>query len=119
MPFSMNDADNDTLGGRVSSAREAAGYSTSDLAKQLGVTDKTLANWEADRAAPRANKLVMLAGLLSVSPSWLLSGAGDAPDGDNAITPPDTAKMRENLLELRRQTLKLTEQVDAALASLN
>jgi len=70
----------DTLGGRIGRAREALGQTTAHLARTLGVQSKTLAAWESDRSEPRANKLVTLAGLLNVSPSWLIVGHGDAPD---------------------------------------
>ena len=71
--------DLDTLGGRIGRAREAAGISFDEIAVQLGVTQETWDNWEADREEPRANRLAMLAGFLNVSPSWLLYGVGESP----------------------------------------
>lgn len=68
--------DSDTLGGRLVRAREARGLSTAALANQLGVKKETIAAWERDRSEPRINRLVMLAGILSVSPTWLMSGQG-------------------------------------------
>jgi len=65
-----------TFGDRISVARQAMGYSSSSLAKRLGVREATLLSWEEDRAEPRANKLQMLAGLLNVSIIWLMSGEG-------------------------------------------
>ena len=75
--------DMDTLGGRIGRAREAAGISLDEMAVQLGVTQETWDNWEADREEPRANRLAMLAGFLNVSPSWLLYGVGEAPNNDS------------------------------------
>lgn len=76
----MNDTpDSDTLGGRIWRARDALDMSLSGLARRLGVKTETLAAWEGDRSEPRANRLMMLAGVLGVSPTWLLSGIGDAP----------------------------------------
>ena len=72
-----------TFGDRVAAARRALGLSQERLARKLGVKLRTLANWENDMAEPRANKLQMLAGLLNVSLSWLLTGQGEgvaAPD---------------------------------------
>ena len=76
--FQSNKEDT-TLGGRISMAREASGLSASQVVKRLGVTSTTYKAWEADRSEPRANKLVALAGILNVSPPYLLSGLGEQP----------------------------------------
>ena len=67
-----------TLGGRVFQARQAAGLAVSQVINRLGVRKATYMAWEADRSEPRANKLVALAGILNVSPTYLLSGLGRA-----------------------------------------
>lgn len=86
----MNDTpDSDTLGGRIWRARDALEMSTAQLARRLGVKTETIAAWEGDRSEPRANRLIMLAGVLGVSPTWLLSGIGEAPTAqtlDSAVT---------------------------------
>jgi transcriptional regulator with XRE-family HTH domain len=64
----------ETLADRLVQAREDAGFSTAQLARRLGVKTQTLANWERGVNEPRANRLTMLAGLLNVSPAWLLDG---------------------------------------------
>lgn len=66
-----------TFGDRVAAAREAAGMTQGQLARRLGVKKSTLSAWERDLSEPRANKLSMLAGLLNVSMSWLLTGEGE------------------------------------------
>ena len=66
-----------TFGDRMAAAREAIGLDQSRLAKRLGVRIDTIRNWEDDRAEPRANRVQMLAGVLGVSITWLLSGQGD------------------------------------------
>lgn len=68
-----------SLGGRLCAAREAAGLTVTQAARRLGVLKSTWQAWEADRKEPRANRLTMVAGVLGVSPSWLLSGMGDGP----------------------------------------
>ncbi len=75
--------DMDTIGGRLSRAREAAGLSPAQLARRIGVKTSTLTAWESDRSEPRANKLTMLAGVLNVSLSWMLYGVGSAPEEDS------------------------------------
>jgi transcriptional regulator with XRE-family HTH domain len=72
------DNEDTTLGGRVFQAREAAGLTVSQVINRLGVRKATYLAWEADRSEPRANKLVALAGILNVSPTYLLSGLGRA-----------------------------------------
>ena len=66
-----------TFGDRIAAARDAAGMTPEQFARRIGVKLKTLQNWEADISEPRANKLTMLAGLLNVSMSWLLTGEGE------------------------------------------
>jgi HTH-type transcriptional regulator, cell division transcriptional repressor len=73
-----DDKEDTTLGGRVFQAREAAGLTVSQIINRLGVRKATYLGWEADRSEPRANKLVALAGILNVSPTYLLSGLGRA-----------------------------------------
>jgi transcriptional regulator with XRE-family HTH domain len=73
------DAEALTLGQRLRIAREAAGLTTADAARRLGVLKSSWQAWEADAKAPRSNRLAMMAGVLGVSPSWLLSGLGDDP----------------------------------------
>jgi HTH-type transcriptional regulator, cell division transcriptional repressor len=104
-------ADVATFGDRIAGAREAAGLSQEDLATRLGVKLKTIAAWEDDAAEPRGNRLQMMAGMLSVSLRWLLTGEGDdvdAPDAPGALTLPakialaDLGRMRGQLAQLSR-----------------
>ncbi|MWD28025.1 helix-turn-helix domain-containing protein [Aquicoccus sp. SCR17] len=99
-----------TFGDRIAAAREHAGLSQAQLARRLGVRVDTVRAWEDDRSEPRANRLSMMAGLLSVSMMWLLNGEGDglpAP-GEEEEMPTD---LKEALDELRA--------VKAALSSSN
>jgi transcriptional regulator with XRE-family HTH domain len=69
----------DTLGGRMSYARELAELEMSEAAQRLGVMTSTWKAWECDRDSPRANRLFMMAGILGVTPVWLLAGRGPGP----------------------------------------
>ncbi len=69
-----------TFGDRLAGAREEAGMTQAELARRLGVRLKTVQAWEEDLSEPRANRLAMLAGLLNVSLSWLLTGEGAGPE---------------------------------------
>lgn len=69
----------DTMGGRISRARDALDLTTAQLARRLGVKTETVHAWETDRSEPRSNRVTMLAGMLGVSPTWLLTGIGELP----------------------------------------
>lgn len=107
----------DTMGGRIVAAREAMGHTTAQLARRLGIKSSTLQNWESDRAEPRSNKLFMLAGMLNVSPTWILTGRGESPtpiDGG-----PDVAALRHELLDMRSRCKRLLDQIDRAVKDLS
>ena len=109
-------ADTDTLGGRISRARDALNLTTSQLARRLGVKSETVAAWESDRSEPRANRLTMLAGVMGVSPTWLLSGVGDAPQ-DNRINSElhllqtQFARLKENQTEAQKLIRSIDDEI--------
>lgn len=71
--------DRDTVGGRISRAREASGLSVKDVAWRLGVRIATINAWERDRSQPGSHSLTKIAGLLQVSLSWIVYGVGIGP----------------------------------------
>ncbi|KAA6489686.1 helix-turn-helix transcriptional regulator [Agrobacterium rhizogenes] len=79
----FSDESDDTLGGRISMARDAAGISLESLAAQLGVNQETMLAWESDRSEPKSAVLATMAGLFGVSPAWLMTGTGDGPREDS------------------------------------
>ena len=102
-----------TFGDRVAAAREAIGLDQSDLARRLGIKEKTLRGWEEDTAEPRANKLQMVSGILNVSMRWLLTGEGDGlsdPDGGAAVAP-DINLLLIEMRQMRAQAAGLSEQI--------
>lgn len=97
-----------TLGDRLAGAREAAGLHQKELAARLGVKHATLRKWEDDLAEPRANRLQMLAGMLGVSLSWLLTGTGDGPEApDERSEIPDS--LRRLLDDIRAEQARLSK----------
>lgn len=68
-----------TFGDRLAGAREAAGMTQASLAAKLGVKKQVIDGWENDLKEPRANRLQMMAGVLGVSITWLLTGEGEGP----------------------------------------
>ena len=107
----FNSSEQDTtLGGRISIAREVSGLSVGQVVKRLGVKATTYKGWEADRSEPRANKLVALAGILNVSPPYLLSGLGKQPSR--------LALPEHQINQLSTQIDQLEQSLKIAIASL-
>ena len=86
--------DKATFGDRLVAAREKANLSQQDLAKRLGVKNSTIKSWENDNSEPRANRLSMLAGLLNVSITWLISA-----EGSGVEAPEKSDEMSNDLLD--------------------
>lgn len=78
-----------TMGSRIEQARSDKGWTVRQLATRIAVKPATLESWERDRSAPRANKLVTLAGLLNVPVMWLLEGE------TNDVTKPESQLFSE------------------------
>ncbi|WP_026381263.1 helix-turn-helix domain-containing protein [Afifella pfennigii] len=110
-PYAADDGD--TLGGRIVRARDALGLSTAQLARRLGVKTATLAQWENDRAEPRSNRLRNLAGILGVSPIWLLVGKGEAPPEDEPLAQ-EAAMLRSEIAALSQEALALSRRLQEA-----
>ena len=110
--------DNDTLGGRLCRARDATGLTAAQLARRLGVRSHTLQAWESDRSQPRANRLSMLAGVLGVSPSWLLHGVGASPNEDEAgnAAAEAMALQLDRLKRLHLETAQVIRQIEGDIA---
>lgn len=99
-------ADTATFGDRLAGAREAAGLSQKELATKLGVRPKVIAGWENDLGEPRANRLQMLAGILGVSMSWLLTGAGEGLDA-----PGTPGEISEDVMDLLTELRSLRGEI--------
>ncbi|MFZ1469869.1 MAG: helix-turn-helix domain-containing protein [Paracoccaceae bacterium] len=96
-----------TFGDRLAGARDAAGLAQEDLAQRLGVRLTTVQAWEEDLAEPRGNRLQMLAGMLNVSLSWLLTAEGDGlADPAEAVALPGRAEAA--LAELQQLRARAT-----------
>src|SRR5210317_2169779 len=105
-----DDKEDTTLGGRVFQAREAAGMTVAQVINRLGVRKATYEAWEADRSEPRANKLVALAGILNISPPYLLSGLGKQP--------PKSALPERQIAQLKTQVEQIEQSLKTATTSL-
>lgn len=102
-----------TFGDRLAGAREQSGMTQAELAKRLGVKLATLKSWEDDFNEPRANKLQMLAGILNVSLSWILTGEGDgidAPDDASGV-PSDVQELLLEIRDIRAQLARSSDRL--------
>lgn len=117
IPFRSRRADGDTLGGRIWHARDALDMSLAELAARLGLPEDTVGSWERDHAEPRTSALYMLAGVLGVSPSWLIAGIGDAPSPNDELAKPLLEQLNQ-IRMLHEQTGRAIEALEAEIASL-
>jgi transcriptional regulator with XRE-family HTH domain len=100
----------DTLGGRIVNAREAHDLTTSQLAQRMGIETETLNEWETDRAEPRSERLLTLAGMLDVRPTWLLTGAGEGPS--DPVSEAEMTNIRDSVDSMREQVLTLADELE-------
>lgn len=112
IPFPSGRADGDTLGGRIWRARDALGLSLEELASRIGLPEGAVSGWERDHAEPDTKALFMLAGVLSVSPSWLIAGIGEAP------AEPASDELLHPLLRQLQEVHQLHDQTGKAIAAL-
>ena len=107
--------DKATFGDRLVAARENSNLSQQDVAKRLGVKNSTIKSWENDNSEPRANRLSMLAGLLNVSITWLISaeGAGVEDPTKSYKTPDDLQEPLKELATLRINLLKSVDRINS------
>jgi len=102
------------MGPRLKVARENAALTQEELAGRVGVMVRSVRAWESGKAAPRANRLQMLAGILGVSLNWLLEGREDEFMESQSAGP--EAAMQN---ELERLHAALDEAKSLATRSLN
>ena len=104
-----------TVGARIKQAREIQKWSIEDLAQRIGVTRETIEAWETGERDPRANRIMILAGILNVSAHWLLDGTGDSPEVRD-IEPIDAARGQMEAVKTKMIELNaLLEEMDAKL----
>ncbi|MEM8987576.1 MAG: helix-turn-helix domain-containing protein [Pseudomonadota bacterium] len=83
-----------SIGARIRQARKNIGFSQTDLADRLKVSQPTVANWESGAHDPRRIMQTKIADTLGVKRDWLASGQMDS---DNA-KPYSTAYVRRPII---------------------
>lgn len=105
------------LGPRLRVARENAGLSVEELARRIGVETASVAAWENDERPPRANRLMMLCGVLDISIKWLLEGREDlymARDDDSlAAIGGEFERLRAIMTEVNGVLCTLSDRVNS------
>src|SRR3546814_21175431 len=91
------------------------GLSVAQAARRLGVKTATWQGWENDRAEPRSNKLLMIAGAFGVSPTWLLGGYGDGP---TEVIEDEVQILRQELKSVAQDVAAAQTRLDAVLSRL-
>ena len=107
--------DKATFGARLVAVREKSNLSQQDLAKRLGVKNSTIKSWENDNSEPRANRLSMLAGLLNVSITWLISAevSGVEDPKKSYVMPDDLHGSLKELKALRVSSLNSVDRINS------
>lgn len=102
------------VGERIAAARAAAGHTRAEVANQVGVKTSTLRKWESGTSSPRSNHLAALAGILSVSLSWLIVGYGVEPSATD-----DFDEVRAAVSRLHTQLAESLREVEVLADRLN
>jgi len=105
------------LGDRIRIARKGSGLTAEEFAKKLGVTAKTVRGWEKARRTPRANQIVMMAGMLNVTAPWLLEGREDEfmeGDSEEAMLRGKLAAVKQKLAEMTELIIDIEKRLDDA-----
>lgn len=75
MHTDLNVPSGSSIAQRLTAARQALSLTNEQLAEAVGVDRKTVTRWQSDGAGSiKADKLLALAGVLDVDPTWLLVG---------------------------------------------
>ena len=108
------------LGTRIQQARKAMGLSVRQLATRMSVKPSSIEKWEQGQSQPRANKLLMLAGVLGVPVLWLLDGEGEAGAGHEVrfLHTSAAAHKLERAMAMQSELAALLLEISADLARL-
>ena len=80
-----------TIGERIRQSRKAAGLSRTTLARQAGVSQPAVWNWEQQGRTPHRGTLAKVAEALGVAESFLRTGSLAPGPGPASIAAPPTA----------------------------
>ena len=113
MPHALRSADvlaQEQLGARIKIARKGVNLTAEHLARHLGVTSKTVRAWEKGKREPRANQIMMMAGVLNVTAPWLLEGRSQEfmeSDTEEAVLRGKVEAAKQKIAELNELILDI------------
>lgn len=97
---------------RLKESREIRGWSIAQAANMIGVTARTLTDWESGRSQPRMNRLMKAAGVYGVAVIWLING-------NDELDPNETARSRMDKLAARLEmAVKRSRALDGELRAI-
>lgn len=91
---------------RIKRARKERGWSQTELARRMQVTQPSVADWESGRKAPSMKNMVRLAKLLDVGFEWLSTGRGEL-SSPRVLSASEPMPAYEWMLPEERQLLAL------------
>ena len=91
---------------RFKRARRERGWSQTELARRMPVTQPSVAEWESGRKAPSMKNMVRLAKLLEVGFEWLSTGRGEVRP-PSAYSVSETTPVYEVMSPEERRLLNL------------
>lgn len=96
-----------TMGERIRIAREAIGFSQSQLARAIGAAQPSVNQWESGRYEPGKKYLVKISLVTNMSLDWLIAG-GELPPKKMAgsVMPVTTRKRQVPMVSLSTEALK-------------
>jgi len=98
------------IGQQIVKAHAIAGLSTNELAEKVGVETAIVQNWEDGTREPRANRVLQLAGILTVPFAWLM--AGDVHHDYELTDLNETTDIQNRLNEAEQLLAQLTTILD-------
>lgn len=81
-------------GKRIIHLRNQRGWTQAQLAKKLGVSSKTIKNWETDVSDPSASNIIALTRLFFVSSDFILGITSTSYLNIDSASPADQKRLR-------------------------
>ena len=107
-----NQSVNEQFCERLARAVHIKGISVRKVAKLVGVSETSVSKWMSGDAEPRSDLVPKLAGTLSVSMRWLLTGEDEAElPQDSETLSPDLQALLDDLLDVQRITSACDERL--------
>jgi transcriptional regulator with XRE-family HTH domain len=104
----------------IAELRKSSGLTQQDVARHLGITDKTVSKWECGKGYPDITIIPALAELFHVTSDEILLGERIKKDIEERKPPESRKKQIEYLLKTKRHTINnlLTVSVGCAVAAI-